>query len=194
LLIHHVILDRDGVLNREAPDGGWIHSAQDWVWEEGAVDGLRLLSDAGIRLSVATNQSGVGRGFFPSEAVAEVHDHMIREAARLGARVDAVFLCPHAPEDGCDCRKPAPGLLLSAVEASGVPIAETVAIGDAPRDIEAARGAGVRAMLVRTGKGRATEAQLGGTEVPVYDDLRSAALAIVRERNTQPPEGSAQGS
>jgi D-glycero-D-manno-heptose 1,7-bisphosphate phosphatase len=189
-----VILDRDGVLNREAPDGGWISRSQDWVWEDGAVDGLRLLSDAGIRLSVATNQSGVGRGIFTSEAVAEVHEHMLREAARLGARIDAVFVCPHAPEDGCDCRKPAPALLIAAVEASGIPIAETVAIGDAPRDIEAAVEAGLWAMLVRTGKGRATEDQLGGTEVPVYDDLRSAALAIVQERNTHPPEGSAQGS
>jgi D-glycero-D-manno-heptose 1,7-bisphosphate phosphatase len=177
--IRHVILDRDGVLNREAPDAGWIHRPEDWEWEDGALEGLRRLAGAGLRLSVATNQSGVGRGVFGAADVDAVHERMLLEAGRAGVRIDAVLVCPHAPEDLCGCRKPAPGLMLEAIESSGIPAAETVAVGDAPRDLEAAIAAGVRAILVRTGKGRETELQLGRHDVPVFDDLGAAAAAIV---------------
>jgi D-glycero-D-manno-heptose 1,7-bisphosphate phosphatase len=177
--IRHAILDRDGVLNREAPDGGWIFRPGDWRWEDGALEGLHSLRAAGIRVSVATNQSGIGRGVFDHDAVKAVHAIMLREAAAAGGRIDRVLYCPHAPEDGCECRKPAPGLFTEAMAATGIPPSETVVVGDADRDLEAARRAGVRAVLVRTGKGRATETCLGDGHIPVYDDLRSAAVAIV---------------
>jgi len=179
--IRHVILDRDGVLNREPPDGSWIARVEDWVWEDGALAGLRLLVEAGMRLSVATNQSGVGRGVFGMEAVDAVNLKMMREAEAAGVQIQEVYVCPHAPEDECDCRKPLPGLIERAVEASGIPAAQTVVVGDAPRDLQAALAAGVRAMLVRTGKGRATEEQLDGRDIEVYDDLASCARVIVAE-------------
>ncbi len=179
--IRHVILDRDGVLNREAPGGGWVTRPEDWAWEAGALDGLRRLAEAGILITVVTNQSAVGRGIVDMEAVDRVNDVMLSEAEAAGAPIDGVFVCPHAPEEGCPCRKPAPGLIEEAVLFSGVSPAETVAVGDAGRDLEAARAAGVRAVLVRTGKGRRTEGRLGDVGVAVYDDLRCAAEAIVAE-------------
>ncbi len=179
--IRHVILDRDGVLNREAPDGGWVTRPEDWAWEPGALDGLRRLAEAGILITVATNQSGVGRGVMDMEAVDRVNDVMLSEAEIAGAPIAAVFVCSHAPGEGCPCRKPEPGLIEDAVLFSGVPLAETVAVGDASRDLEAARNAGVRAILVRTGKGRDTEDRMGDGGVAVYDDLRCAAEAIVAE-------------
>jgi D-sedoheptulose 7-phosphate isomerase len=177
--IRHVILDRDGVLNREAPDGGWIHRPEDWAWETGALEGLRLLSTAGVRVSVVTNQSGVGRGVFPASDVDAVHRHLLDEVRRHECRIDAVLVCPHAPSDNCRCRKPAPGLFEQAIEASGIATGETVFVGDAPRDRAAAAAAGVRSMLVRTGKGHATERGLTGYDVAVFDDLLGAARAIV---------------
>lgn len=179
--VRHLIVDRDGVLNRENPSGGWIANPDDWVWEDGALEGLRMAKTADVRVSVTTNQSGVGRGVVPSRQVEAVHARMLREADAGRGRIDAVFVCPHAPGEGCSCRKPAPGLVLAAVEASGIAAAETVLIGDAVRDLEAARAAGVRFALVRTGKGRATEIELADRDVPVFDDLSDAARSLVLE-------------
>jgi D-glycero-D-manno-heptose 1,7-bisphosphate phosphatase len=179
--VRHLILDRDGVLNREDPSGGWIARPDDWGWEDGALEGLRLARAADLRVSVATNQSGIGRGIVEPLQVEAVHSRMLREASADGGRIDAVFMCPHAPEAGCLCRKPAPGLVLNAVEASGIAAADTVVVGDAARDLESARAAGVRFALVRTGKGRATELELAGVEAPVFDDLRDAVTALVSE-------------
>lgn len=179
--IRHIILDRDGVLNREAGDGGWVHRPEDWAWETVALAGLRLLSDAGLRISVVTNQSGVGRGVFPAADVEAVHRHMLGEAREHGCRIDEILVCPHAPSDDCHCRKPAPGLLEQAIEASGIAAGDTVLIGDALRDLEAAEAAGVAAVLVRTGKGRETEAQLDGRDVMTYDDLLGAARALLND-------------
>ncbi len=179
--VRHLIVDRDGVLNRENPSGGWIAHPDDWVWEDGALEGLRTARTAGVRVSVTTNQSAVGRGIVPSQQVEAVHSRMLREAAEDGGRIDAVFVCPHAPGEGCACRKPAPGLVLEAVEASGIAASETVLVGDAARDLEAARAAGVRFALVRTGKGRATELELADRDVPVFDDLSDAVRSLVAE-------------
>jgi D-glycero-D-manno-heptose 1,7-bisphosphate phosphatase len=177
--IRHVVVDRDGVLNREAPSGGWVTRPEDWCWERGALDGLRILAAASIEVSVATNQSGIGRGVFDEESLAAVHARMQREAEAAGGRIHRILCCAHAPDEGCGCRKPEPGLITEAVKEAGIPASETIAVGDADRDLEAARRAGVRAVLVRTGKGVDTERRLGDSEVPVYDDLRSAAAAIV---------------
>lgn len=176
----HLILDRDGVLNREAPDGGYVTTPEGWEWLPGAREGLTLLTKAGIRISVATNQSGVGRGKMSLADVEAVHERMVREARVAGARIDAIFICPHAPEAGCDCRKPAPGLIEQAVAASGVPPAETLAVGDDVRDLEAAAAAGVPAALVLTGKGRRAARAAG--KVPVFEDLRELSAALVAGR------------
>jgi len=168
------------VLKRDAPDSVWVFQPADWHWESGALQGLLRLTGAGLLVSVTTNQSGVGRGLFDAAAVDAVHARMLSEAREAGARIDAVFVCPHAPQDHCRCRKPAPGLVEAAIAAAGIPPAKTVMVGDAQRDLEAAHAAGVRAVLVRTGKGRATEALLDDARTPVYDNLLCVAEALVR--------------
>jgi D-glycero-D-manno-heptose 1,7-bisphosphate phosphatase len=176
----HVILDRDGVLNREAHGAGYILEPAEFVWVPGALEALAMLRRAGLYLSVATNQSGVGRGLMSLAQLEAVHERMRTEAAQNGAALDAVLFCPHAPDDRCACRKPEPGLIREAIARSGIAAADSIVVGDDQRDLEAAARAGVRAALVRTGKGRKTEA-LNGTKVPTYDDLPELARALLRQ-------------
>jgi D-glycero-D-manno-heptose 1,7-bisphosphate phosphatase len=177
--VRHVILDRDGVLNHEAAAGSYVREPAEFRWLPGALEGLALLHRAGLRLSVATNQAGVGRGLMSLEQLAAVHARMQAEAAAHGGALDAVLYCPHTPEAQCSCRKPAPGLIQAAVARSGIAAGDSIVVGDDQRDVEAARRAGVAAALVRTGKGRATEELLGEAAVPAYDDLQQFARAIV---------------
>jgi len=181
----HVILDRDGVLNYEAPEGSYVREPSEFRWLPGALEGLALLRGAGLRLSVATNQAGVGRGLMSLAQLAAVHDRMQSEAAAHGGALDAVLYCPHAPEEQCSCRKPAPGLIQAAVARAGIAAGDSIVVGDDRRDLEAARRAGVAAALVRTGKGRRTEALLGDAAVPTYDDLRELARAILAARGDE---------
>ena len=183
IAVGHVILDRDGVLNVESSTGGYVRDWSQWRWMAGALDGLRLLRAAGIRVSVATNQAGVGQGLVDRADLDAIHAHMLAEAAQAGGMIDRVFVCPHAPNSGCDCRKPAPGLLVRAIEASRIPRQATVSIGDAMRDMEAAWAADLSPVLLRTGKGRLTEAALAGRAVPVFDDLREFAASVVSNSN-----------
>jgi D-glycero-D-manno-heptose 1,7-bisphosphate phosphatase len=178
----HLILDRDGVLNEEAPARGYITRPEEWRWIAGSLDALALLTRAGYRVSIATNQSGVGRGLMTRQDLDAVHARMTSEARDAGGRIDAVFACMHAPDDGCDCRKPAPGLINAAVAAAGIPCAQTLVVGDDRRDIESARRAGVTAVLVLTGKGAASGSVLSQEGVPVYDDLHSLARALIASR------------
>lgn len=186
----HVILDRDGVLNYEAPEGSYVCEPAEFRWLPGALEALALLRRAGLRLSVATNQAGVGRGLMSLAQLAAVHDRMQTEAAAHGGALDAVLYCPHAPEEQCSCRKPAPGLIQAAVARSGIAAGDSIVVGDDRRDLEAAQRAGVAAVLVRTGKGRQTEALLGEAAVPAYDDLRELARAILAGR---PGSGDGRG-
>ncbi|HTW37603.1 MAG TPA: HAD-IIIA family hydrolase [Steroidobacteraceae bacterium] len=182
----HLILDRDGVLNDEAPDSGYVQRPEDFRWLPGACSALALLHRAGIRISVATNQSGVGRGLMSLEDLQRVHAKMLADAAARGGPLDAVLSCAHAPEARCSCRKPEPGLILAAIERSGIPASESLVVGDDERDLEAAARAGIDAALVLTGKGRRTVAQLsarprtGDRPMLVFDDLEALARSLVR--------------
>ena len=180
--IRHVILDRDGVLNQEAPNHGYILRPEDFKWLPGSLQALVSLSGFGLRISIATNQSAVGRGLMTPQAMDQVLAAMLDQARVAGARIDGVYVCRHAPEDHCDCRKPAPGLVVSAVDESGIAAEHTLLIGDDVRDVDAARAAGIAAALVRTGKGRRADAQLiaRGEVVPVFDDLAQFARSFAR--------------
>lgn len=175
----HVILDRDGVLNREAADAGYVREPSEFHWLPGALEGLAILRRAGLYLSVATNQSAVGRGVMSHAQLQAVHERMRADAAGHGAALDAVLVCPHAPQEQCACRKPAPGLIQAAVAHAGIAARECLVIGDDQRDLEAARRAGVTGVLVRTGKGEQTEQEVRGQGVPAYDDLAQLARAIL---------------
>jgi D-glycero-D-manno-heptose 1,7-bisphosphate phosphatase len=194
-LIEHLILDRDGVLNEESVGGGYVSDPESFRWLPGALEGLALLRTLGVRLSVATNQSGIGRGLLTEAQLEAVHRKMCREAQDARGSIDAVLHCPHAPNDGCACRKPAPGLIVAAVAQSGIPLNATLFAGDDARDLEAGRAAGVRTVLLRTGKGRRHEALAASWGMPVFDDLLSLAreLTVRAGRDRQADIGAANG-
>ena len=175
--IRHVILDRDGVLNRELASG-WLTDPGQWEWEQGALDALGIWSTHGTRISVATNQSGIGRRVVSSRDVDSIHDWLSRELSALGVDLVGIFVCPHAPDEGCDCRKPGPGLILQAVEKSGIPTEETIVIGDDLRDLASGRAAGLRVGLVCTGKGPGVRDTLD-EDALVFKDLIEAATRTV---------------
>lgn len=145
-----VILDRDGVLNYDSTD--YIRRVAEWHPVAGAMEAIGDLTRAGISLAVATNQSGIGRGFYTRTTLYGMHRKLRREAAKHGGQITLIEHCPHLPEDGCDCRKPLPGLLLRIMRKLAVAPAQTVMVGDSHKDIEAARAAGVEGVLVLSGK------------------------------------------
>ncbi len=175
-----VLLDRDGVLNEDRPD--YVQSADQWAWVPGAQEALARLRAAGVRVGVITNQGCVGKGLVSPDTLEAIHDRMRREAAAAGGRIDAVFVCPHTGGDACGCRKPAPGLLCRAADHFGAELAGVPFVGDAGRDLEAAAAAGARPVLVRTGKGAATEAAGLPPGLAVYPDLSAFAAAWLAER------------
>lgn len=175
--MRHVIVDRDGVLNRELASG-WLDDPADWHWLEGSLAALRELSRTGRRISVVTNQSGIGRGRVTRAAVERVHAWLEGEVEAAGGSLAEIVMCPHAPGDGCECRKPRPGMVLEAVRRSTVPAADTLLVGDDLRDLEAGLAAGVAVALVRTGKGESVRSRVpAGT--PVFDNLLAVARRIV---------------
>jgi D-glycero-D-manno-heptose 1,7-bisphosphate phosphatase len=145
-----VILDRDGTINEDRDD--YVKSADEWQPLPGALDAIARLNHAGWRTVIASNQSGLGRGLFDVVTLNAMHQKMNQELARCGGRIDAVFFCPHTPDDDCECRKPAPGLFLTIGERYGLPLREVPAVGDSLRDLQAAAAAGCPVHLVRTGK------------------------------------------
>ena len=172
-----VILDRDGVINLDSDQ--YIKSPEEWKPIAGSLEAIARFTQAGFRVVIATNQSGLGRGLFDMATLNAMHDKMHKAVNQLGGRIDAVFLCPHAQDAGCACRKPRPGMLLDIAERFNVPLAGVPAIGDSLRDLEAARAAGARPVLVLTGKGEQTLKSGGlpeGTET--HKDLAAAAMAL----------------
>jgi histidinol-phosphate phosphatase family protein len=142
-------LDRDGTI---IEDRGYLASPDDVALLPGAAEGLGLLKSRGFLLVVVSNQSGVARGVMSRDAMQAVHDRMAQELARQGCALDAAYYCPHGPGEGCECRKPAPGLLLRAAREQCIDLGASVTIGDQERDIRAGQAAGCR-FLVRLAKG-----------------------------------------
>ena len=172
-----VVLDRDGVINLDSEH--YIKSPEEWKPIAGSLEAIARFTQAGFRVVVATNQSGVGRGLFDMATLNTIHDKMHKAVNQLGGRIDAVFFCPHAQDAGCACRKPQPGMLLEIAERFNVALAGVPAIGDSLRDLQAASAAGARPILVLTGKGEPTQEAGGlpeGTEI--HQDLAAAALAL----------------
>ena len=159
----YVFLDRDGTLVR---DTGYPHRPEDYELLPGVPAALRRLTDAGYRLAIVTNQSGIGRGFYDWHAFARFQALLEADLVAAGVAIDAAFVCPHRPDAGCPCRKPEPGLLLRARDVLGASLAESWLIGDSERDLEAAARAGCRGAL-RVGAGAA------------HADLASAVAALL---------------
>ncbi|ODU08082.1 MAG: histidinol phosphate phosphatase [Rubrivivax sp. SCN 71-131] len=145
-----VIYGRDGVLNAYREDH--VKSPQDWVPIPGALEALAQLNHAGWHAVVATNQAGIGRGLIDMATLNAVHAHMNRQVAALGGRIDAVFFCPHAPEEDCECRKPLPGMMQDIGRRWGVDLASVPMVCDTLRDLQAAQAAGCPPHLVLSGR------------------------------------------
>lgn len=170
-----VVLDRDCVINTDSD--AFIKSPDEWIPLPGSLEAIARLNHAGYRVVVATNQSGIGRGLFDMAALNAMHLKMHRAAAAVGARIDAVFFCPHTAEDHCDCRKPKPGLMQMIADRFEADPEHTPVVGDSLRDLQAAVALGFQPHLVLTGKGKKTLAAGGlppGTKI--HDDLRAFAL------------------
>jgi D-glycero-D-manno-heptose 1,7-bisphosphate phosphatase len=179
-----VILGRDGVLNMFRDDH--VKAPEEWIPVPGALEAVARLNHAGWHTVVATNQAGIGRGLVDMASINAVHAHMNRELMRLGGRIDAVFFCPHAPEEQCDCRKPQPGMMLDIARRYGAVLARVPMVVDSERDLLAAQAAGCPPHLVLTGRAAGLdEAELARIveRVPattVHQDLAAFAEWLLR--------------
>ena len=178
------ILDRDGTINQDSLD--YVKSAEEWMPLPGALEAIARLNHAGWHAVIASNQSGLGRGLFDVSTLNAMHTKMHALLAAVGGRVDAVFYCPHTPDDGCHCRKPEPGLFEQIGERYGMDLRDVPMVGDSARDVLAAVAAGCEPHLVLTGKGAAYKGRdLPDTfpaETRVHADLAAFAdFLIARE-------------
>jgi D-glycero-D-manno-heptose 1,7-bisphosphate phosphatase len=146
-----ILLDRDGVLNRQP--AGYLTSHEEWQWLPGAREACARLTARGHRLTVVTNQSAVARGLLGIAELDLIHRRMRRDLAELGVRIWPVLHCPHHPREGCPCRKPEPGMLLEALRMLDAEPGRAVMVGDHTVDLEAADRAGCQSVHVRSGRG-----------------------------------------
>ena len=166
-----VFLDRDGTINQETH---YLSNPADVHLLHGAGAAIRQLNQAGVPVIVVTNQSAIARGYFDLGRLAEIHEEIVEQLGALGAHLDAIYYCPHHPDELCACRKPEPGLVRRAAADLGLDLRQSVFVGDARSDLEAGRRAGCRTVLVLTGYGAAT---LAGLEDPLLNpDFVAAGL------------------
>lgn len=167
----NVILDRDGVINFDSEH--YIKTPEEWRPIPNSLEAIALMKQKGYRVFVATNQSGLARGLYSEDTLAQIHEKMTQLVQAQGGEITAIAYCPHGPKDGCDCRKPQPGLLFQLQRDHQISLAHTPFVGDSLRDLQAGRLAGCRPILVKTGNGQKTllAHQDELSEIAVYDDL-----------------------
>ena len=165
-----IVLDRDGVINEDSDH--YIKSPSEWHALPGSLEAIAKLKQAGHRVVVATNQSGVGRGLYTQATLNAIHDKMHQALATHGVALDGIYFCPHHPDDNCDCRKPKTGLFKQIARDFQPAWHRCVTIGDSLRDLQAAKAVGCPGVLVKTGKGQRTLAQGEGLDgIAVFADL-----------------------
>jgi D-glycero-D-manno-heptose 1,7-bisphosphate phosphatase len=183
-----VILDRDGTINADSDE--FIKSPEEWMPLPGALEAIARLNHAGYHAVIASNQSGLGRGLFDVASLNAMHAKMHKMLSAHGGRIDAVFYCPHSPDEGCQCRKPLPGLFEQIADRFGVDLHGVPVVGDGLRDLQAGAAAGCEPHLVLTGKGAAPAckgAALRGQPLPdtypantrVHEDLAAFAEWLI---------------
>jgi len=183
-----IILDRDGVINHDSDD--YIKSPEEWVPIPGSLEAIARLNHAGYHVVVATNQSGIGRGYYNLETLNQIHQKMHKRLTEVGGVIEAVFFCPHTPDDHCSCRKPAIGMFQAIAERMRCDLRKVPFVGDTLTDVTTARVAALSPILVRTGKGERTLARSSGAtaDVPVFDNLESYVTDLLA------PDNKATGS
>ena len=176
-----VILDRDGVINYDSDQ--YIKSPTELIAIPGSLEAIAQLCQAGHRVVVATNQSGLARGLFDMDTLILIHAKLERQVSSLGGRIDAVFFCPHGPWENCSCRKPLPGMYHEIARCLSIRLEGVACVGDSLRDVQAARAAGGKPVLVLTGNGKATlSAAKDIDDVMVYQDLSRFAAAFLANK------------
>lgn len=173
-----IILDRDGVINYDSDQ--FIKNPEEWKPLPGSLEAIARLTQAGYRVVVATNQSGVGRGLFDMPTLNAIHEKMHKACAHMGGRIDAVFFCPHAADAGCNCRKPKSGMIHEIVERYSTDLKGVPSVGDSLRDLEASAALGAQPILVLTGKGTKTQAKGGLPDgTLIFPDLAAFVATLV---------------
>lgn len=174
-----IILDRDGVINEDSDD--FIKSPEEFIPLEGSLAAIAKLKQAGYRIVVATNQSGIARGLYDLDTLHRIHDKLNRLLQNEGTHLDGIFYCPHGPDDDCHCRKPKPGMYLDIAKRFDVDLSEVTVVGDSLRDLQAAITVHAKPILVKTGKGERTiknhAKEISG--IPVYDSLADYVNTII---------------
>jgi D-glycero-D-manno-heptose 1,7-bisphosphate phosphatase len=177
-----IILDRDGVINQDSPE--FIKSPAEWQPIPNSLEAIAKLNKAGFIVTVATNQSGIGRGLFTPQQLALIHEKMKTELNKVGGHLEGIYICPHQPET-CECRKPKPGLLNQILQDFSVnPLQTPVCVlGDSLRDLEAAKAASCIPMLVLTGNGEKTRKDLPDAfkTIPVFNNLAEAVTTLIND-------------
>ncbi len=173
-----ILLDRDGVILRNVE--GYLHRPDEVEFLPGSLDALARLAHAGYQVAIVTNQAALSRGVLEMSTVNAIHQRMVRQVDAAGGRIDTIAICPHGPEQRCECRKPQPGLLKEVLERFNAPAADTTMVGDSAHDIEAGVAAGTRTWLVRSGHGATT---LAAGPLPkgvrVADDLADVVAHLL---------------
>jgi D-glycero-D-manno-heptose 1,7-bisphosphate phosphatase len=183
-----VILDRDGTINHDSDD--FVKSPEEWQPLPGALEAIARLNHAGWHVVVASNQSGLGRGLFDVAALNAMHDKLHKQLAAVGGRIDAIFYCPHAPEDECHCRKPQSGLFEQIGARFGVSLKGLPAVGDSLRDLQAGSAVGCEPHLVLTGKSVGLTPEQASHGLPegtrVHADLAAFADHLLGRTSVKP--------
>lgn len=182
-----LILDRDGVINADSDN--YIRSLDDWEPIPGSIAAIARLSRAGYTIAIATNQSGLGRGYFELKHLQSIHDHLQQLVAQEGGRIAGIYYCPHLPDSNCNCRKPATGMLQQLELELQQSAKDAFFIGDSLKDLQAAQAYGCRPVLVKTGKGMKTLRTIlsdkpgvdNPLDIPIYSDLSTACDAILAD-------------
>jgi D-glycero-D-manno-heptose 1,7-bisphosphate phosphatase len=177
-----IILDRDGVINHDSP--AFIKSPAEWIPIPGSLEAIARLNQAGYRVVVASNQSGIARELFDISTLNAIHQKMHSAAQLVGADIDAIFFCPHAAADNCDCRKPKAGMFEEISKRFKISLKGVPTVGDSLRDLQAGFISGCHPYLVLTGKGEKTHATGGlppGTQV--FPDLASMVTAFLKTQS-----------
>lgn len=170
-----IILDRDGVINYDSHE--YIKSPDEWIEIPGSIEAIAKLKQQGHQVVVATNQSGIARGFYTHEILEQIHNKMKQALAQFNAKFDGIFYCPHHPDDACVCRKPEPGLLVSIGETFGADLTQAAMVGDSWRDLQAGMAVGAKPVLVRTGNGEITITEQADNlkNITIIDSLAQVA-------------------
>jgi D-glycero-D-manno-heptose 1,7-bisphosphate phosphatase len=176
-IARYVLLDRDGVINHDSDQ--FIKSPEEWHPIPGSLEAIALLNQHGFEVAVVSNQSGLARGLFDQATLADIHAKMQQMAGEKGGKISAIYFCPHGPDDGCDCRKPKPGMLKKFASDFHIQLSDLTLIGDSIVDIQVARAVAAKPMLVRTGKGQKTLTENPDLTIPIFDDLYEAVRNII---------------